>query len=114
MLSFVDKLTKKITNKITKNPPSHKATAGKGGMKMAEENEDEKEAWVYLFDGSIVRGKIVSPDIQVRKGLITTIVIKTSDLKEVKKSTFGFSRKNAAVKLIDGSVFKGSLLGSIK
>ena len=81
---------------------------------MAEENEGEKEAWVYLFDGSIVRGKIVSPDIQVRKGLITTIVIKTSDLKEVKKSTFGFSRENAAVKLIDGSVFKGRLLGSIK
>ena len=81
---------------------------------MSKKKKEEKEVKVYLFNGSVLRGKIVSPDIQVRKGLITTIVIKTSDLKEVKKSTFGFSRKNAAVKLIDGSVFKGRLVGNIE
>ena len=84
---------------------------------MAEEDrkeKDEKEAKIYLFNGSILRGEIISPEIHISKGLAKIIVVKTSDLKEVSKSTLGFSRKNAAVKLIDGSVFKGRLLGSIK
>ena len=84
---------------------------------MAEEDKKEKEkkeSKIYLFNGSIVRGEIISPEIHISKGLAKIIVVKTSDLKEVSKSTLGFSRKKASVKLIDGSVFVGNLLGSIK
>ena len=83
---------------------------------MAEEDKKEKEkkeSKIYLFNGSIVRGEIISPEIHINKGLAKIIVVKTSDLKEVSKSTLGFSRKKAAVELVDGSVFVGKLLGSI-
>ena len=84
---------------------------------MAEEDKKEKEkkeSKIYLFNGSIVRGEIISPEIHISKGLAKIIVVKTSDLKEVSKSTLGFSRKKAAVELVDGSVFVGKLLGNIE
>lgn len=74
----------------------------------------DKEVKVYLFDGSILRGIIISQKIKVRKSWRKKIFLKTSELKNVSKSTFGFSRKKASVELLDGSVFVGKLLGSIE
>ncbi|TAN57379.1 hypothetical protein EPN15_04475 [Patescibacteria group bacterium] len=84
---------------------------------MAEEDQKEKEkkeAKIYLFNGSIVRGEIISPEIHISKGLAKIIAVKTSDLNRVSKSTLGFSREKAIVKLDDGSVFVGKLLGNIE
>ena len=61
---------------------------------MAEKVE-KKEVKIYLFNGSIVRGVIVSPEIRISKGLAKIIVIKTADLNKVSKSTLGFSRKSS-------------------
>lgn len=74
----------------------------------------KKEVKIYLFNGSIVRGEIISQEIHISKGLAKIIVVRTSDLNRVSKSTLGFSKKKAAVELVDGSVFVGKLLGSIE
>lgn len=48
MLSFVDKLTKNKQH-ITRNSPMHKAAAGKGGMKMADEKKKEGKGLFNLL-----------------------------------------------------------------
>ena len=78
------------------------------------ESKAKKEVKIYLFNGSIIKGKIVSPEVKISTGLAKIIVVKSSDLNRVSKSTLGFSRKKASVELVDGSVFVGKLLGSIE
>lgn len=74
----------------------------------------DNEVKVYLFDGSVLRGEMVSQNIRIKQNMWKKREISRNCIKEVSKSTFGFSRKKATIKLVDGSVIKGKLKGKIE
>lgn len=81
---------------------------------MAEEKNITEKAVVYLFGGEVLYGRVISPALTVKLGLLNKCVICSSDIVSVSKKTFGISRVKATIKQVDGSIIKGKLKGIIE